>query len=128
MLTMAPSHFEIQSFVAKFQQLANDGVNANLNFNCTRGNVFVNFAAELGHLNVQPPPLPAHDHVRNLNMSKSPSFSPNYRRISKPSKIRRRKRRAAERDSSSKETHCEETTTVMNVDAISTQANTTSDI
>ena len=92
---MAATHFEIQSFTWKFQELARIGRNANLNFNCSNGNIFVNFAAELGHVNVQDSPSLYVSNVRDFNLSQSSSSS-NHRSDPKPSKIKRRKRREAQ--------------------------------
>ena len=52
--TMAATHYEIQSFISKFSQLASFGYNSTLTFNTVHGKVYASFTAELGEL-AQPP-------------------------------------------------------------------------
>ena len=74
---------EIDTFVRKFHQLWNAGLNAHLDLDCRDGAAYVGLRLELGH---PPGPLchqvsPFHHHRRN--------FSPSY--------LRRRARRSAAR-------------------------------
>ena len=76
---MATSTFcEIQSFLSKFYHLSSLGINANISFGSDKGNVHVNFEADLGSL------LPT---MQSLSSKQH----------QKPSKIRRRRRRSKAR-------------------------------
>ena len=86
---MAATQFEIELFMLKFRQLASVGINSNLNFNCSNGNIFVNFAAELGRADTLVSTL----FVADTTLSRtSPSKS------SKRSNFRRKKKREEQRN------------------------------
>ena len=66
---MAAVPLEIHSFMLKFNQLSNAGVNASLNLNCVNGRVYANLVADLGlYQNF-------HDGLSNTHV-----FQPSYRR------------------------------------------------
>ena len=78
---MAVVHAEMESFISKFLLLAQNGVNTSLSFDSNDGKVTVNFKAELGFLN---PPTKSKHHADSSH-------------VTKPSRVRRRHRRKAER-------------------------------
>ena len=73
---MAVVYTEMESFLSKFSMLATNGIDAVLTINCSGGKVSTNLKADLGYVNA--------------------SFSPKNR-PAKPSRLRRRQRREAER-------------------------------
>ena len=73
---MSIVHTEMETFLSKFSLLVTYGVDTNLTFESKGGKISANLRADLGYLNA--------------------FFSPSHR-PSKPSRIRRRQRRAAER-------------------------------
>ena len=73
---------EMESFFCKFSLLANYGVNANLTFDVSDGKVIVNLKADLGFL---------------IAPEESKHHASSNSRVTKPSRVRRRHRRAAER-------------------------------
>ena len=77
---------EISSFIGKFMQLSSCGFRADLNFNCSDGNVSVNLTAEL-ECNIPTPTVP------------------NARKDVKPSQLRRRQRRKQARENTAVEVH-----------------------
>ena len=78
-ITMTALYYLIQSFIWKFSQLSNSGVNVELRFNCVNGRVNANLTADIGSSKPESAP-------RSFSGCKS-----------KPSRIRRRNRRRAAR-------------------------------
>ena len=76
--TMA-AYLEMMSFIDKFNQMASFGFQANLNFSCADGRISVQFCADLGCLD----PYPTESYQKQTR--------------DKPSKVRRRQRRAESR-------------------------------
>ena len=75
---------ELDTFVQKFHQLWNAGLNAHLDLDCRNGTAYVGLWLELGHT----PPGPLHHQVEPFH---------HHRRKFSPSYLRRRAQRSAAR-------------------------------
>ena len=91
---------ELDTFVQKFHQLWNAGLNAHLDLDCHAGVAWVGLRLQLGH-----PPGPSHHQVYPSSVHRK-SFSPSYQR--------RRERRTAARASNDIHTDAEEASNQTN--------------
>ena len=91
---------ELDTFVQKFHQLWNAGLNAHLDLDCHAGVAWVGLRLQLGH-----PPGPSHHQVYPSSGHRK-SFSPSYQRP--------RERRTAARASNDKLTDVEEASNPTN--------------
>ena len=111
---------ELDTFVQKFHQLWNAGLNAHLDLDCHAGVAWVGLRLQLGH-----PPGPKHHQV-------FPSSG--HRKVFSPSYQRRRERRSAARASNDKPADAEEASNqtnheeTMDMNGGAEEASTESDI